>query len=210
LLVEYPEIIAWEKLWTDSKHAIYADIYNTAKAARKDVQVGFHIWHANSFSPFVRAEQDYAAFAKVADYLKIVLYNNCGGPRYARSTENFAATIFRDAPIDEVQQMLNHFLNYGDEAPHDKLSIAGLSADYVARETKRALEDVNRKCRIYPGIDIDIPTNTDEKRTTPDDVFASTTAALSAGADGLIFSRKYSEMRLANLAAGGRAVKALH
>jgi len=67
---------------------------------------------------------------------------------------------------------------------------------------------VKGACRIYPGIDIDIPTEADEKKTTPDDVFDATTAALKSGADGVIFSRKYSEMRLSNLAAGGRAVKA--
>jgi len=207
LLVEYPEIIAWEKLWTDSKHAIYSDIYKTAKAAKSSVQVGFHIWHANSFSPFVRAEQNYAEFAKAADYLKIVLYNNCGGPRYARSTDNFAATVFRDIPADDVQQFFNQILGYGNEASHDKLPTAGLSADYVARETKRAVRDVDGKCKIYPGIDIDIPTDEGQKKTTPDDVYQATTAALKAGADGLVFSRKYSEMKLANLAAGGRGVK---
>src|SRR5207237_7748643 len=83
LLLDYPELLAWEKLWTDGKHAIYTDIYHTAKKSRSGVQVGFHIWHTNSFSPFFRAEQDYAAFAKVADFLKIVVYNNCAGPRYA-------------------------------------------------------------------------------------------------------------------------------
>src|SRR5438552_8164247 len=98
LLLDYPEILAWEKLWTDSKHAIYADIHGAAKAARPNVEVGFHIWHVNSFSPFFRAEQDYPAFAKVADYLKIVLYNNCGGPRYARAIDNVGSTIFRDVP----------------------------------------------------------------------------------------------------------------
>lgn len=45
------------------------------------------------------------------------------------------------------------------------------------------------------------------RKTAPEDVYASTTAALRAGADGVVFSRKYSEMRLANLAAGGRAVR---
>jgi hypothetical protein len=34
------------------------------------------------------------------------------------------------------------------------------------------------------------------------------TAALKAGADGLILSRKYCEMRLANLDASGEAVRA--
>jgi hypothetical protein len=66
---------------------------------------------------------------------------------------------------------------------------------------------VNGQCKIYPGIDIDIPTEKNEKKTTPDDVYAATTEALKAGADGVIFSRKYSEMRLANLAGGGKAVR---
>jgi hypothetical protein len=207
LLVEYPEIVAWEKLWTDGKHEIYAEIYKTAKAAKPSVQVGFHIWHVNSFSPFFRAEQDYPAFAKVADYLKVVVYNNCGGPRYEKSTAGFASTIFRDIPKDEVQQLFNHMLNYGDEAPRAELPKMGLSSDYVARETKRALTDVQGKCKIYPGIDIDIPTGKNEKKTGSKDVYDATTAALKSGADGVIFSRKYSEMKLENLKAGGRAVR---
>ena len=86
----------------------------------------------------------------------------------------------------------------------------GLSSDYVYRETRRALTDVSHatsQCSIYPGIDIDVPTAADEKKTSAEDVYGATTAALKAGAHGVIFSRKYSEMRLANLAAGGRAVR---
>jgi hypothetical protein len=63
------------------------------------------------------------------------------------------------------------------------------------------------KCAIYPGIDIDIPTALNEKRTTPEDTYASTMAALKAGAPGVILSRKYSEMRLTNLAGAGKAIK---
>jgi hypothetical protein len=206
LLLEYPEILAWEKLWTDGKHAIYAEIYRAAKAVRPTAQVGFHIWHQNSFSPFFRAEQDYGAFAKTADFLKIVVYNNCGGPRFAHAIDNFASTIFHDVPADELQTFFDHLLNYSGEKNHAELSKFGLSADYVARETRRALEDVQGKCKIYPGIDIDIPTDAGQKKTAPEDVLAATKAALNAGAEGIIFSRKYSEMRLANLAAGGKAV----
>jgi hypothetical protein len=32
-----------------------------------------------SIAPFYRAEQDYQAFGKYSDYLKVVIYNNCGG-----------------------------------------------------------------------------------------------------------------------------------
>ena len=208
LLLDYPELLAWEKLWTDSKHAIYADVFHAAKKSRPAVQVGFHIWHLNSFSPFFRAEQNYAEFAKVADYLKIVVYNNCGGPRYSAYLDNVASTLFRDIPPDDLLRLYNSWLGFGSEAPLDQLPSAGLSADYVFRESRRAIAGVaGTSCKIYPGLDIDIPTEKGEKRTSPEDVYASTAAALQSGADGVIFSRKYSEMRLANLAGGGKAVR---
>ena len=207
LLLDYPELLAWEKLWTDSKHAIYADAYHAAKNSRAGVQVGFHIWHVNSFSPFFRAEQNYPEIAKVADFLKIVVYNNCGGPRYAGYLNNMASGILGDLPKEEVWRVNNQWLGYGDEATLDKLPTAGLSSDYVYRETKRALAGVQGKCKIYPGIGIDVPTDAGQKKTSPEDVFAATTAGLKAGADGVLYSRKYSEMKLANLAAGGKAVR---
>ena len=210
LLLHYPELLAWEKLWTDSKHAIYADIYRTVKKAKPNLPVGFHIWHNMSFSPFFRAEQDLAELAKTADFFKIVLYNNCGGPRYAEYLRNIGSTIFRDVPLQELARLHNEWLDYPSEPPLEGLATIGLSSDYVYRETRRALTDVSQagaRCSIYPGIDIDIPTSADEKKTAPEDVHDATTAALSAGAQGVIFSRKYSEMRLMNLAAGGRAVR---
>jgi hypothetical protein len=207
LLVDYPEIIAWEKLWTDGQHAIYAEVYKAARESKAAAQVGFHIWHTNSFAPFFRAEQDYAEMAKYADELKIVAYNLCGGPRYAGAISSMHNTIFRDMPREEVYGFMNRVLNYENEKSLGEIPAAGLSADYVGRETKRAVAGVGGKCRILPGIDIDIPTGRDQKKTTPEDVYASTTAALKNGAAGVIFSRKYSEMKLGNLSGGGRAVK---
>ena len=61
------------------------------------------------------------------------------------------------------------------------------------------------KCRILPGIDIGIPTGKNSRQASPDDTYAAVMAALKAAAQGVILSRKYSEMRLANLEAGGRA-----
>jgi hypothetical protein len=47
------------------------------------------------------------------------------------------------------------------------------------------------KAAIYPGIDIDIPTDRGQKRTTREDVRDAVKAAFRAGADGVILSRKY-------------------
>ncbi|MGQ0836412.1 MAG: hypothetical protein ACT4O5_16115, partial [Gammaproteobacteria bacterium] len=182
LLLEYPQLLAWEKLWTDGKHALYADILHAAKKSRPQVQVGFHVWHLNSFSPFFRAEQHYAELARIADFLKIVAYNNSGGPRYAEYIGFAAATLFRDLTPGQLLRLYNSWLGYEGEASLDQLPKTGLSSEYVYRETRRAVAGVAETgCRIYPGIDIDIPTELSQKRTSPDDVHGASTAALKAG-----------------------------
>src|SRR5205809_5311827 len=205
LLVQYPEILAWEKLWNDGQKNTYANIHQVAKSIRRDCAVGWHIWHNNSFSPFYRAEQDYAQFQKYSDFLKVVLYNNCGGPRLASYTKSMSRTLFGDLSPDEELELTNKVQNYNGDAGAE-LSRKGLSANYVERETRRAVAGVGDTVKIWPGIDIDIPTGEGEKKTEPQDVRDAVRAAFSGGADGVILSRKYSEMRLANLQAAGEAV----
>ena len=207
LLVEWPEITAWDRLFDTGKHQVVADVKAAVKAVRNDLQVGFHIEHVNSFNPIFRATRRYEELADRADFLKVVVYNNCGGERYANFIRNVGSTVFRDVPPEELLRFNNHLLNYGDEASLRDLPTAGLSPDYIARETRRALDGVHGRCRILPGIDIGIPTGKDSRAASPEDTYAATRAALRAGAQGVIFSRKYSEMRLANLDAAGRAVR---
>ena len=100
-------------------------------------------------------------------------------------------------------------LGLDGEASLGKLPTAGLSANYVSAETRRAIAAVQNSKPIYPGIDIDIPTGLDEKRTQPSDVKAAVLAAFQAGAPGVVLSRKYAEMRLTNLAGAGEALREL-
>jgi hypothetical protein len=208
IMVEYPEILAWEKLWNDGKYGTYRDIYKTTKSVRKDIQVGFHIWHTASFSPWFRAEQDFLQFTEYADYIKPVLYNNSAGPRYATFIDRVQKTLFGDMSPEAALAMHDDMLNYNglSHMTMKELPTAGMPAEYVFRETKRSLDDVQGRCKIYPGIDVDIPTAKGEKETTPEDTYAATLAALRAGAQGVVLSRKYSEMRLANLAGAGKAI----
>ncbi len=207
LLVEYPEIILWDELFDAGKHEVVSEVRAAVKAVRADLQVGFHIEHVNSFNPIFRATRRYEDLAARADFLKIVVYNNCGGERYAHFINNVWSTVFRDVPKPELLSFMNRLLNYEHEAGLDELPASGLSPDYVARETRRALTGVNGKCRILPGIDIGIPTGKESRKASPEDTHAAVMASLQAGADGLILSRKYSEMRLANLSAAGRAIR---
>ena len=207
LLLEYPEIIAWDKLFDEGKHQVLQQVYNTVKGIDKNLQVGFHIEHVNSFNPFFRATRSYEELANKADFLKVVVYNICGGERYANFINNIGSTVFRDVPKEELMRFNNHLLNYGNEASLDQLPTAGLSADYVYRETQRALAGVKGKCLILPGIDIGIPTRATSRKGSPEDVYLATAAAYRAGANGVILSRKYSEMNLAAIDGAGRAIR---
>jgi hypothetical protein len=99
-------------------------------------------------------------------------------------------------------------LDYGKEADLKELPAIGFSADYVYRETKRAKEALkDSKTKLWPGIDIDIPTASGNAKCTPAGTKAVVLAAFRGGAEGVILSRKYSEMKLENLRAAGVALK---
>ena len=209
LLVEYPEILAWERLWNEGLRDTYRDMYRKAHEIAPAKGIGWHLWHTNSFAPFYRAEQDYAAFSDYSDFLKVVMYNNSGGPRMAQYIRNVNATLFADLTPQQTLDLAYRLQQYGSEQPLDRISAEGLSADYVRRETRRAVAGVSAKVKIWPGIDIDIPTGAGEKKTQPDDVYTAVKAAFEGGAHGVLLSRKYSEMRLDNLRAAGRAIRDL-
>jgi hypothetical protein len=211
LLLKHPEILAVEQFWTSGLKEMYAELYGTVKAITPKVKVGWHVMHLQSFSPFYRAEQDFGELAEYSDFIKSVMYHNCAGARYQRFVESLHQTIFRDAAPEETYRFLYRILGI-EEAEWKELPMAGFSADYVSRETKRALAGVAGRCEIWPGIDIDIPIEKElgkARDESPADVKAAVMAAFEAGAQGVVLSRKYSEMRLANLAAVGDALKAL-
>ena len=209
LLLRYPELAAWEMLWTDSLRETYAAIYKTVKTAKPELPVGWHIWHNNSFNPIYRAEQDLHELSNYSDFIKVVMYNNCGGERMALYADNVGSTLYADLSRQALLDF-NYAVMGFREGDYDQIPQTGLSPDYVFRETKRALEGVaGTRTLIWPGIDIDIPTESQNSKSTPQSVKAAVTAAFHAGAPGVILSRKYSEMRLADLSGAGDAVREL-
>ena len=208
LLLQYPEILSWETLWTDSYHEVRSELYGTGKALAPEKPFGFHIQQNMTFSPFYRAEEDFSETARYSDFLKLASYNNSGGPRMAAFLDRLSATIFHDASPEDFLPFYYKIMNY-QEAPYDQLHLAGLSADYVARETKRAIAGSRGEVMIYPGIDIDVPTKSTDHRTKPDDVRQAIRGAFGAGANGVVLSTRYEEMWLANLSAAGDELRSV-
>ena len=112
LMLRYPELLAWEMLWTDSLRETYTAIHSKVKEVKPSLGVGWHIWHTNSFNPIYRAEQDLAAIAPASDFLKIVMYQNCAGERMASYIESVGQTIYGDVPGQELLEFHDRVLNY--------------------------------------------------------------------------------------------------
>lgn len=233
ILLRYPEVLAWQNLWTESQRQMYRDIYGVAKAVDDSLEIGWHVYHDISFSPFYRADQDYAELAKTSDFLKVVIYDNCAGPRFHTWVATICKTLFADATPTEVYPLLLRLLGL-KEGEYDQLPQTGFSSDYVRRETQRAKNGVaGTDTKIYSGIDIDIPVGmtadavADRRKRrealvgvnndatsgdnltacTRESVHAAVTAAFQGGADGVVLSRKYSEMMLDTLSGAGDAVR---
>ena len=209
--LRYPEIARLgEVLWTDSLRETYAAIYQAVKSAKADVPVGWHIWHNNSFNPIYRAEQDLQELSKYSDFLKMVMYHNCGGERMASYVDSVGATAFGDVPPAGTARL---------PLPRHELPREELRADSrhgplapitsTARPSAPWKAPPGRSTRIWPGIDIDIPTDASHSKSTPQGTKEAVLAAFRAGAHGVLLSRKYSEMKLANLAGAGDAIKEL-
>ena len=208
LLVKYPEILAWERLWNDALDDTYRDMYKLAHEIAPAKGMGWHVWHNNSFSPFYRAEQDYADFSQYSDFLKVVMYGLCGGERLAQYVRNSNRSLFADLTPEATLALTYDVQQYHDR-PLSELAANGLGADYVRRETARAVAGAGPNLKIWPGIDVDIPTAATSKKTQPSDVYDAVKAAFAGGAHGVLLSRKYSEMRLDNIRGAGKAIREL-
>jgi hypothetical protein len=209
ILMKHPEILAWEQFWHDALREVYAAMRDKARAIKPHVQVGWHIWHNNSFSPFYRAQQDLKELAKCSDFLKMVMYHNCGGERMAGYIDSAVGTIYGDLPKQEALDFEYRVMDYRERG-YEQIPYTGLSADYVYREAKRAMEGAaGTSVLVWPGIDIDIPTGTNQSKSTRQGTKDAVLAAFRAGSHGVVLSRKYSEMMLANLSGAGDAVREL-
>jgi len=211
LLLEYPEILAWQRLWTDGAEQFMKMIYGVAKAVRPDLQVGWHLYHNYSFSPFCRASSDYARWAEFSDFLKLTVYNATGGPRLNAWVKRSCRALFADTTPEKIYPVLMDMMGF-KEGSLNGLATGGLSPDYVEREVRRAVNGVAGACAIDAGVDVDIPNNFGaerENRSTREQVREAVKAAFRGGARGIVLSRKYSEMNLDNLAGVGDALTKL-
>ncbi|MBI2907570.1 MAG: hypothetical protein HYX92_07955 [Chloroflexi bacterium] len=210
LLLAYPEVLAWEKLWRESVEEYLKELYGAAKEVRPEAPVGLHVWQGASWGLFHRSETYYGQLADCADWLKPVVYEIPSGVRllstYARPCQQ---TILRDLDFEQVVALLVRIM--GLEAPADSGALArdGLGVPYIEKETARAVAATAGKTALYPGLGIDVepPPGMQYPSQSAEDIQAAIAAAKRGGAKGFVLSVNYAQMRESSLRAVGRALR---
>jgi hypothetical protein len=211
ILLRYPEILAWEYQYRLSREEVMQGMYRTIKAIKPAAEVGWHVDHQpSSWDIVYRAELSYEEMAPYSDFIKFIAYHDVLGPRIRWwYLERFRKTILGEISLEQSLDLYYDLFGYDKrvEPRVDALEKTGLSPDYVARETRRSVASAAGKTKIYPGIGFDVPWGSAHVPADPEEVYQAVAKAFAAGADGIVVSREYEEMRLPNLRAVGRAVR---
>jgi hypothetical protein len=209
ILLRHPEILQWQTFQTGSMQELYQAVYKKVKGFKPGLPVGWAVALNNNLNPIYRAEQDWGALSRYSDFLKVVMYHNVGGPRMVKYIDNLGSALMADLPKDQLLEWEYAVMNY-KERGYDQIAFTGFSSDYVYREAKRCAEGLaGTPTQLWAGIDVNLPTEENHTKGTPQSIKGAVLAAFRGGAHGVVLARKYSEMQLASLGAVGEAVKEL-
>jgi hypothetical protein len=221
ILLQFPEVLAWDYQWRLALEEQGRRTHALIKAARPHVRVGRHFDHQNtSWDALFLAQLSYADITPYTDFIKPILYHDILGSRIRW----WHLERLKQGPLAELSlaQSLDLFYalrgyNAAREPSLTELDQRGLSANYIGTETRRIVAVVEGRCAVIPGIGVDVPDNIQRPagvpagtaRSTPASVREAVIQSFAAGADGILISREYDEMRLENLTAIGATLREL-
>ncbi len=209
LLLRNPSLLEWQQFQYDSMLDTYKRVYDQVKAYRPNLPIGWAVPLNHNINPLYRANVHWPQFTPFSDFLKIIAYNNVGGPRMVQMMQNGVQTLYGDMSAEQLLDFHYQVLGY-QERGLGQIAYTGFSANYVKAETLRAVNGLKgSKTKAYIGIDVEIPTNPNETKVTAPSLKGVVKAALQNGADGIFLARKYSEMNLKVLEGAGEAVREL-
>lgn len=208
ILLNYPEILQWEKLWVDGHKAFYKELYGLLKFLDPAKQFGLGVWYRiTTTNAYLRAQYDYEEFIGTCDWVKPILYHVPAGPRFGMWMRYLQGTILKDGGVDEWVDPMYRLLHHR-EGSLEEVAAHGFSAEYVRRETERMVSALDGQARVHPAISVGMR-NPGGREIEPEDIPPAVRAAFDGGANGIILSRMYAEMKLSCLEAAGRTLREL-
>lgn len=188
LFTDYPEILAWEKLFWNGKKRVKKEIYRMVKEKNPAMTVGHHLWHRGTFSIFSQAALNYDELCEYADFIKPSAFSNPASFRFKEQVDGLKRSFFGDLEESTIADMLSGFLQQDREAEYEELLTHGFGSRYVYREMEKAVKSAAGRVKIYAGIAAKTYTGyRGIQESTDSHIAADLRAARQAGVDGVIF-----------------------
>lgn len=215
IIYQHPEVLSWDYQWFQADEEICSEVHRIAKSIRPEIDSGRHVDHQrSSWDFFFRSAMSYPQMAEHADYIKPIVYHESMGPRLRWWVlERMKNRLLNDLSLEQSLQLYYGLFGHDPQQQPgvDDLDRKGLGPEYVYREVLRCKQGVGDKAKVYAGIGIDIPWyipgGMEPRPSDPHQLTAAVKRAFDAGADGVLASREYNEMRLSSLEAFGRGVR---
>lgn len=215
ILHRHPAVLSWDYQWFQADEEICTQVHRIAKAAAPAIDSGRHVDHQrSSLDLFYRSAVSYEQIAANADFIKPILYHEAMGPRLRWWVlERMQQRVLNDLTLEQSLELFYAVFGHDRTAQPqlDELDARGLGPEYVEREVRRCRDGAGNAARIYAGIGIDVPWYVEDgmepRPSDPALLEEVVRRAIDAGADGVLASREYDEMRLSSLKAFGRGVR---
>ncbi|MDR1531318.1 MAG: hypothetical protein LBS62_03895 [Clostridiales bacterium] len=210
IISRFPEVLAWNQMWYDNMLSLFAEVYGTAKAVSPSRKVGFHVWHPRAFNPFMRALFNVREMRRYCDWIKPKMDHTCGGYRFYRYIQRIHQALFYDRTLEQAARAVNAVFDWDvDFNEFSRLPEQGLGLDYLEKDTRAYIAEVDDAVPIYPGIGIDMPSGPESHKYRPCEpqyVYDGLMTIAKAGARGTVLCRDLCEMQEKNMEAAGKAI----
>jgi hypothetical protein len=214
LLIEFPEIMAWEREWTQSYNNLSRLMQGQMKYLNKDYELGYHADNAvTGTNIWKRVGFGYDTMSEFYDWIKPCAYRMATAPRMSGQTQKLNQSLLGDLDPREAMEFIYRVNGYDPaveptmaDYQSGDLSKMTLSEGYMRREIERAVKSAKGRCKIYSGVAVGIPVLNKEALESPEFTYRDCTTSLEAGADGFLISREYDEIPMENLKAIGQAI----
>ena len=217
IFYQHPEVLSWDYQWFQADEEICSEIHRLAKSIRPEIDSGRHVDHQrSSWDFFYRSAISYEQMAANADFIKPIVYHESMGPRLRWWVlERMQHRVLNDLTLEQSLELFYNLFGHdrASQPAVDDLDRRGLGPEYVYRETLRCKQAVGDAARVYAGIGIDVPwyvpSGMEPRPSDPDELTQAVVRAFDAGADGVLASREYNEIRMPSLVAFGGGVRGL-
>lgn len=211
----YPEVLEMNREVLRADLRLTETMLNAAREARPGIECGTHVDHQrSSWDIFYRSAIPYSDIAAFSDFIKPIVYHDSFGLRLRGWViERYGEAFLSELSFEQSTELFWSLFGHDPETMpgYDELAEVGsVPTDYVRRETERVVAGAGDDARVYPGIGFDNPWYAPHHvpmESSPEGIEANVHAAFEAGADGIVASREYDEMRMPSLEAFGRAMR---